>query len=495
MNNPEYTIVFPHQLFKEHPALAKSRTVVLIEHPLFFGTDEQYPSRMHVQKLVLLRAAMKAYEQYVQRNGYTVEYIECRNASLHQIQALFSSGTWHIARVVDYALEQQLEALSVSIEWYESPMFLNSTVVNQDYKRSHKDWQMQSFYKFQRKRLGILMDGNDPVGERWSFDEFNRKKVPKDEVQNLPVLLPITATEFHKEAKEYVENTFHNTIGYCRAFYYPVTHSAAEEWLQTFLEERFIQFGPYEDAIEPNKDMLFHSIVTPMLNIGLITPKQVLAAVEEYVTHHVVPIESHEGFIRQIIGWREFIRATYEDCGVYMRTGNHWQHSQAMPEGFYNATTGIEPIDNCIQRILETGYCHHIERLMVLGGFMFLCEIDPNHIYTWFMEMFIDSYDWVMVPNVYGMSQNTRAELITTKPYFSGANYINTMSHYPNGTWQDMWNGLYWKFIDKHAHTLSKNPRWSMMCSAVRKMDPGVLNAHKHAAQQCSKWLFGEGLL
>ena len=164
------------------------------------------------------------------------------------------------------------------------------------------------------------------------------------------------------------------------------------------------------------------------------------------------------------------MRATYEDLGVRMRTTNHWRHDRPMPSSFYDGTTGINPIDDTIRRILQTGYCHHIERLMVLGGFMFLCEIKPDDVYLWFMEMFVDSYDWVMVPNVYAMSQNADGGLITTKPYFSGSNYIRKMSHWGKGEWAEIWDGLYWRFIFKHKDTLSKNPRWAMMCRTGDRM-------------------------
>ncbi|MEM8776273.1 MAG: FAD-binding domain-containing protein, partial [Pseudomonadota bacterium] len=190
-----------------------------------------------------------------------------------------------------------------------------------------------------------------------------------------------------------------------------------------------------------------------------------------------------EGFVRQIIGWREFMRATYEDLGVRMRTTNHWKHRRRMPESFYNGTTGIDPFDDVIRRLLETGYCHHIERLMVLGGFMFLCEIDPDDVYRWFMEMFIDSYDWVMVPNVYAMSQNADGGLITTKPYFSGSNYVCKMSHWQKGPWAETWDGLYWRFIEKHRESLARNPRWAMMCRTAERMAPEKMQAHLDNAE------------
>ena len=222
------------------------------------------------------------------------------------------------------------------------------------------------------------------------------------------------------------------------------------------------------------------------MNIGLLTPKEVVKATIDFAKKNEVPLNSLEGFLRQVIGWREFMRATYEDLGVPMRTTNYWQHQRAMPTSFYDGKTGIAPVDDTIRRIIDTGYCHHIERLMVLGGFMFLCEIHsvvPDEIYRWFMEMFVDSFDWVMVPNVYAMSQNADGGTITTKPYFSGSSYVRKMSHYKKDSWCEVWDGLYWRWIWNHVDDLGKNPRWAMMCSMARKMDVAKREQHLEVAK------------
>ena len=248
--------------------------------------------------------------------------------------------------------------------------------------------------------------------------------------------------------------------------------------MDTFLEERFEKFGPYEDAIVEGQNWLHHSVLTPMLNTGLLTPLQVIERALAVAQDKKLPMNSVEGFVRQIIGWREFMRATYHDLGVPMRTTNHWQHTRKLPASFYDGTTGIDPIDDVIARILDTGYCHHIERLMLLGGFMFLCEIDPDEIYRWFMEMFIDSYDWVMVPNVYAMSQHADGGAITTKPYFSGSNYVLKMSHYKKGEWSETWDALFWRWIILNSKALKGNPRWAMMVRNAEKMDKQKRTAH-----------------
>ena len=207
-----------------------------------------------------------------------------------------------------------------------------------------------------------------------------------------------------------------------------------------------------------------------MLNIGLITPIEIIKACLKYIEANDIPINSAEGFIRQIIGWREFMRGMYEAKGSEQRTLNYWKFTRKIPQSFYNGTTGIEPIDTTIKKILQTGYCNHIERLMILGNFMMLCEFDPNEVYQWFMELFIDAYDWVMVPNIYGMSQFSDGGLLATKPYISGSNYIQKMSNYKKSTWQPIWDGLFWNFMDKHRNFFLSNPRLGMLVRMYDKM-------------------------
>jgi deoxyribodipyrimidine photolyase-related protein len=216
---------------------------------------------------------------------------------------------------------------------------------------------------------------------------------------------------------------------------------------------------------------LNHSVLTPMMNVGLLQPLEVVNAAIEYAGKHNVPINSLEGFVRQIMGWREFIRGMYECKGVESRTTNFWGFKRKIPSSFYDGTTGIIPVDETIRKVNETGYCHHIERLMILGNFMVLCEFDPNEVYEWFMELFIDAYDWVMVPNVYGMSQFADGGLFATKPYISGSNYVMKMSNYPKGDWNEVWDGLFWRFIQANRDFFSKNPRLNMMVRTFDKMN------------------------
>ena len=485
-------LVLPNQLFADHPALRERvDQIVLFEDPLFFG-DAQYPMRMHRQKLWLHRASMARYEERLIRQGLHVlryPYDSLSGSCLRLFQSLALQGidTVLMADPVDFIAEQRIEAAAIGtniqLTILPSSGFLNTRVDNRAWSKDRKRWFMAEFYKSQRRKLGVLMEADQPAGGKWSFDEDNRKKVPKALLGALPWIDWPEHDALDEKARASVLADFPNAIGDLDTLYYPTSHEAAAAWLDQFLERRFDQFGDFEDAIVEGENWLWHSVLTPALNIGLLTPQQVIETTLNFADRRDIPLNSLEGFLRQIIGWREFMRATYDDLGVKMRRSNHWGHTREIPASFYDGTTGIDPLDDTIKRVKATGYCHHIERLMVLGGFMFLCEIDPDDVYRWFMEMFVDSYDWVMVPNVYAMSQHADGGLITTKPYFSGSNYIRKMSHWKTGPWSEIWDALYWRFILKHSDTLATNPRWAMMCRTASRMKPEDKARHLEKAE------------
>ena len=338
----------------------------------------------------------------------------------------------------------------------ESPAFLTSRVDLTEWFARHPA-RMQHFYAWQRRRLDILVDDGAPVGGRWSFDTENRKKLPKGHTPP-PVGFPDRSTHV-REAIESVSREFPDAPGDPSTFLWPTTHAQAEEHLSAFLAERFELFGPYEDALSAEHPYVYHSLLTPMLNIGLLTPELVLDAALEAAEEHDVPLESLEGFVRQVIGWREYMRATYRLFGRRLRTSNRLAHTRSLGPGWWTGRTGLDPVDRVIGRVLDTGYAHHIERLMVLGNAMCLLRIDPDEVYEWFMAMFVDAYDWVMVPNVYGMSQFAAGEAMTTKPYVSGSNYLRTMSDFPKGAWTQDWDALYWTFVHDHREVFESNVR------------------------------------
>ena len=467
-------IIFPHQLFEDIIMLAKVDAVYLVEECLFF---KQY--NFHKQKLVFHRASMKFYESYLQENNITLNYVEATNdlsdirkliphiakKSVTQIHYYDTTDNWLEKRIKSKAKENNIE-----LHQYSSPLFINTKEENEAYFKDKKKYFQADFYTHQRKKLGILIDANQkPIGGKWSFDAENRLKYPKD--KKVPVISFPTINYFYDEAKNYVENNFAINYGIASAkFIYPTDFIQSQQWLQQFLATRFVEFGEYEDAIVDNEYILNHSVLTPMLNVGLITPQQIINETLNYATKHQISMNSTEGFIRQIIGWREFIRAVYEHKGTQERTTNYWKFTTKIPASFWTGTTGIEPIDIVIKKVLETGYCHHIERLMVLGNFMLLCEFDPNEVYQWFMEMFIDAYDWVMVTNVYGMSQFADGGLMATKPYISGSNYLMKMSNFKKGNWQPIWDGLFWRFMHVHRDFFLSNSRLGMLIKTFDKM-------------------------
>ena len=494
-------LLFPNQLFTSHPDIDPTTDeIALLEDELFFS-DHQYPVNFHKKKLILHRASMQSYAHDLQEKGTTVHYFNWQPQGLNAVFNKLTTDFKHYQLVlydsVDYSLNQRLkhlcQTLSITPIWQQSKLFINKNRENQGYRQSKKRWFMADFYQHQRRRLDILMTDNKPNGGKWSFDEDNRKKIPKKERVNIPLIHFPKESHWVIDARTYVTDTFPQALGNDKNFEYPINHADAKCWLDSFLEQRFEKFGVYEDALVPQRGWLYHSILTPMLNIGLLSPETVINCALEHAAKNSTPIASVEGFVRQIIGWREFMRATYVDLGTTMRNTNHWQHKRKIPATFYTGTTGIKPIDDVIKRTLDSAYCHHIERLMVLGGFMFLCEFDPDDIYKWFMELFIDAYDWVMVPNVYAMSQNADGGLITTKPYFSGSSYLKKMGYddfdkknvnQEDGDWCQIWDGLYWRWINLHQQELAKNPRWAMMCAMARKMDAEKMAAHQEHANR-----------
>ncbi len=246
--------------------------------------------------------------------------------------------------------------------------------------------------------------------------------------------------------------------------------------MNAFFADRFSEFGPYEDAIHSEHAFMYHSTLSPLLNCGLLTPKDV----HEQLKNAQAPINSVEGLYRQVFGWREFIRLVYRTQDIKK---NYFGHKRRLSPHWYDATTGIPLLDRAIQRAKKHAYTHHIERLMVLGNVMLLCEIHPDDVYTWFMEHYIDSADWVMVPNVYGMSQFADGGVFATKPYICGSNYLRKMSDEPTGEWCDILDGLYWRFIEKNKETFAQNHRMSMMIRLLEKLDP-KRKAHIFAAAQ-----------
>jgi len=472
------TLIYPHQLFASHPALAPERPVFLIEEPLFMS---EVPT--HRQKLLLHHLSLVAYRDRLRNEGYTATIIP-----LTATATTATIFTWlktkhfteiHIVDTTDDWLEQRIQRScmreGLSRVSYESPLFFLPKRESMDRYRKSKR-HLARFYEQFRKDTGILMEADGtPRGGHFSFDVDNRKKIPRGSA--LPADPDLISTKEVESAIAWLDTIPGKHYGDA-AVWIPYTHEGAAAWLQAFITERLADFGPYEDAITESHTRLWHSCVSPLLNIGLLTPKQIIDSVLAHEKNYPVPLSSVEGFIRQVIGWREFIRASYEVDGRKMRSGNFWQHYRALPDSFWDGTTGLPPIDDTVKKALRFGYTHHIERLMICGNFMLLTKTDPTQVYSWFMAMYVDAYDWVMVPNVYGMRQFADGGLFATKPYLSGSNYIRKMSPYKTGEWSTLWDGLYWNFIATNQDFFLKNHRLSMMPRLLARMDAEKRTGH-----------------
>lgn len=474
MTSHEVSLVFPHQLFSDHPALKKERPVLLVEDPLFFG-DFRFPLAFHKQKLLLHRASMAAYMGELRKHGFEVDLVRYepeRDVTGEALNRLTERGTRAVfaADPTDWALSKRLERacsrLGIRLRILSTPAFLchpDDLAPTPSGRPS-----MTSFYVAQRKRRKVLLDeAGRPLGGKWSFDPANRRKLPGDLA--VPVI-PFPPNGPHvREAARSVDRDFPDNPGRTAGFFWPVTHDEAHRLLDDFVEHRLPFFGNYEDAMSLSEKFLFHSALSSSLNTGLLTPDEVIEVAMERLGQ--VPLNCLEGFVRQVMGWREFMRLVYLKPGVGMRNAANWGHRRPLPPGFRDGETGILPVDTTIRRIRECAYAHHIERLMVLGSFLLLCETDPDEVYRWFMAMFIDAYDWVMVPNVYAMSQFSAGELITTKPYFCASSYLLRMGDWKKGSWCELLDGLFWRFVAKNREVLRANPRLGPMTANLDRMD------------------------
>ena len=470
----DISIIFPNQIFENSKLLDESSKIFLIEEYLFFNQFN-----FHKQKILFHRMTMKSYEKFLKKKKLDVVYIDStenisdirefiRNLDkkIQSIKIYDPVDNWLSRRINDSCEEK-----NIKIENYNNPLFINNNEDLETFFRSDKKKFFQtSFYKKQRVKLDIMMIGDKPEGGKWTYDDQNREKYPKNKIP--PEIDYPKKYDNYNEALNYLNNNYKNNYGLIDdENIYPYNFQLAKKWLDDFFITRFYEFGPYEDAVVKEKSILNHSVLSPLLNTGLINPKELIKRTINYHYENKIPINSTEGFIRQIIGWREFIRGVYVCKGTEERNKNFWKFSRKIPSSFYSATTGIDPVDDTINKINKSGYANHIERLMIIGNFMLLCEFDPNEVYRWFMELFIDSYDWVMVPNVYGMSQFGDGGLMSTKPYISGSSYILKMSNYKRGDWCMIWDSLFWNFIDKQREFFLTNPRMRMLVSSFDRMD------------------------
>ena len=470
----EVNLIFPNQLFRDGVLINNSNKTFLIEEFMFFRHF-----KFHKQKILFHRMSMKKYESFLKSKNIDVEYVDSceeisdirlfldKKQSIKSINIYDPEDNWLEKRIIKACSKN-----NIKVNVYENQLFITKKIELDSFFRADKKKFFQtSFYKSQRLKFNILMEEGKPEGGKWTYDDMNREKYPKDKIP--PNINYVEANDDYESAKCYIEKNFNLNPGKLnKDKIYPYDFSTADSWFEAFLIERYDEFGPYEDAVVKEKSVLNHSVLSPIINSGLLNPKLIMEKSVKFYNDNDIRLNSCEGFIRQIIGWREFIRGVYIAKGSEERTKNFWGFKRKIPRSFYDGTTGIEPVDDTIKKINNSAYANHIERLMIVGNFMLLCEFDPDDVYKWFMELFIDSYDWVMVPNVYGMSQFADGGLMSTKPYISGSSYVLKMSNYKKGEWCPIWDSLFWNFINNQRDFFITNPRMRMLVSTYDKMNP-----------------------
>ncbi len=467
-------VILGNQLFPLEHLPAPASMPVFMAEDMGLCTYEKH----HQQKIVLFLAAMRAYADELRDAGYDLHYLtldpadtRCYEDKLATVMKAAGATRLTHFEIEDKPFEQRIQAFAdqrgLQREQLRSPMFSCSREAFTEFAGGKSKLLMGDFYKQQRRDLNILLDDHgQPIGGRWSFDAENRKKLPRNITP--PVIPPTEQTRHVRDVIELVEQTFSDHPGRAADFNWPTTRGEALAWLDDFIANRLELFGPYEDAMSTRSATVFHSVLSPSLNLGLLTPNEVVDRVIKQAGD--VPFASLEGFVRQVIGWREFVRGVYREFSAQQDTANFWGHQRELTESWYQGTTGIPPLDDSIRTALRLGWTHHIPRLMVLANLMTLCEIRPQSAHHWFMQMYVDSSEWVMGPNVYGMGLFSDGGIFATKPYICGSNYLLKMSDYGKGDWCDTVDGLYWRFIDKHRQFFAGNPRLALMPRALDRL-------------------------
>ncbi|MEZ4703975.1 MAG: cryptochrome/photolyase family protein [Bdellovibrionota bacterium] len=439
------------------------------KHKIIFFFESMRRKALELQSLYPL-CYRKLHEEKPNQD-YETKLLEfVRRKNIQKIIFFEIEDHFFETRIKDFLSQNKIEWEEVS-----SPMFFFSRKEFNSFLSQKKNPMMKHFYESVRKKTGILMDEAKPVGGKFSFDSENRKKMPKD--MKIPVRRNrIQTDDVHREVTDLVNERFKDHPGKSEDFWLMTDREGALCQLQYFCDDFLSQFGSYQDSISPRDPFLFHSVISPYINVGFLTPMEVIDAVVERFQKGKAPLNSVEGFVRQVMGWREFVRGIYHGFDEQMTNRNFWNHHRKLHSSWYDGETGIPPLDDAIWKAKKYGYNHHIERLMVVSNMMLLSEIEPTEVYRWFMEMFVDSADWVMAANVFGMGQFSEGGIFATKPYICGSNYWLKMSDYKKGKWCDVVDGLYWRFIHKNRSFYEKNPRMGMMTKILDKMDAKRFN-------------------
>ena len=454
------------------------------DHLIFMAEDEELCTykKHHKQKILLFLSSMRSYCDKLIKNKYKVIYSSIENPDFR------ISYTDKLKKIIKKKKIKEISSFEIEDKFFEkkiqifcskkkiklniiqTPMFLNSRENFKKYLNQSKKPFMANFYKKTRKDFKILIDkSGNPVGGKWSFDQENRKKLAKNVY--IPKLPIINNTKHTVKLKPLIEKIFSSHPGSTKNFWFATEYNDIIKLLDFFIEKKSNLFGDFEDSVSQKNNILFHSVLSPYINLGLVTPDFIINKILDKHIKDSIKLNSLEGYIRQIIGWREFMRGIYQNYSDQMATSNFFNHEKKMKSSWYKGNTGLPPLDHAIKNAHGYGWSHHIERLMILSNIMNLCEIKPKIVFNWFMEMYVDSSDWVMVPNVYGMGLFSDGGIFATKPYICGSSYIIKMMDFKKGDWCNVMDGLYWRFINKNRKFFLKNSRLSMMVRIFDKMN------------------------
>jgi len=429
----------------------------------------------HKLKTVFMLSSMRHFALQCQQDGFPVCYHSTTGHFDGGLKELINPEKTSLWFMTPSELDSREGIQSLGEQFGES---LNE-IPNRFFFADPDEWKqkiepgyrMEYFYRDMRKKTGYLMNGDEPEGGEWNYDEQNREKLPKNHpVPDIPAFEPDEVTN---EVMEMVQEYFPNHFGEMDHFPYAVTRTQALELLDDFIENRLDEFGPYEDALKTGNHKLFHSQLSLYLNNGLLTPQEVCEKALKAYNDESARLNSVEGFIRQILGWREFIRIYYEAMMPDVRDANHFGFENKLPEIYWTGETKLRCMAESVRPVISEGYSHHIQRLMILSNFSNLTETDPRELNRWFWFAYVDAYEWVELPNVLGMSTFADGGVLASKPYVSSGNYINKMSDYckhceysvTKKTGEDAcpFNYLYWNFVDKQRDTFNESGRVNFM--------------------------------
>ncbi len=441
----------------------------------------------HPKKIAFTFTAMRKFAAELRDAGLQVAYCKLddpnnagsitgellRQAELNSATEILATepGEWRLISA--------LEDLPVPVTILPDTRFLASHKEFEDWAEGRKQLRMEYFYREMRRKTGLLMDCDKPEGDKWNFDHENRK--PASEKLDMGGPLKFEPDETTREVLELVRDRFDGNFGDLEPFWFATDAEGARQSLAHFIENSLPQFGDYQDAMLTDEPFLFHSILSFYLNAGLLDPMEICRAAEQAYKDGHAPINAVEGFIRQIIGWREYMRGIYFLEGPDYTTRNALDHGRDLPDFFWGAETKMHCISQAVRQTREHAYAHHIQRLMVTGNFALLAGIDPHKVHEWYLAVYADAYEWVEAPNVIGMSQFADGGIVGSKPYVSSGAYINRMSNYckdcsykfsqKSGDEACPFNLLYWDFLIRHRDRFSENPRMGNMYRTWDKMD------------------------